>query len=315
MPKRVSLIEYIERLNKIHNHKYDYTLLPTTLSTYTRVDIICKTHGVFNQTLGAHLQGTGCPHCNWANKKKRTQDRLIKQANVIHNGAYDYSKVDYTDKSIPVTIICKHHGEFKMRLWSHVYGPDKCPLCGSGKKRNTEDFITLAREVHGGRYDYSQTNYINAKTKVTIICKQHGAFEQTPDSHLTTHQGCPNCKASSGERAVYKALKDPKIHNFTCEKQFEDLIAPDTKLPLRYDFWVPSHNLLIEFDGHAHFEEVNFSGKLSKATMEQRLVRTQYLDSIKNKYANSHNYTLLRIHYKDLFNVHQIVENALLNNS
>ena len=315
MPKHISVSEYIERLHTIHNHEYDYTLLPTTLSTSTRIDVVCKVHGIFTPTLNAHLCGTKCPQCNWDNKKKHTQERLIEQATLIHNGAYDYSKVVYTDRAMPVTIICKRHGEFKMRLWSHVYGPDKCPLCGSGKKRTTEDFITLAREVHGDRYDYSQSVYTKAKTKVTIICRDHGAFEQTPDSHcLTTRQGCPKCKASSGERAVYKALIDLNVHNFTCEKQFDDLVAPDTKLPLRYDFWVPSHNLLIEFDGHAHFEEVNFSGKLTKTVMEQRLMRTQYLDSIKNDYAKLHGYTLLRIHHSDLSKVHQLVRNALQSN-
>lgn len=60
------------------------------------------------------------------------------------------------------------------------------------KKLTTEDFILKARQVHGWKYDYSKVNYINAKTKVCIICPKHGEFWQTPNRHLKC-QGCPIC--------------------------------------------------------------------------------------------------------------------------
>ena len=41
-------------------------------------------------------------------------------------------------------------------------------------KLTTEEFIKKAREVHGDRYDYSKVEYVNKKTKVCIICKEHG---------------------------------------------------------------------------------------------------------------------------------------------
>ena len=52
------------------------------------------------------------------------------------------------------------------------------------------DFIEKANLVHNNKYDYSLVNYINNKTKIKIICKLHGIFEQTPDSHLRG-RGCP----------------------------------------------------------------------------------------------------------------------------
>ena len=42
------------------------------------------------------------------------------------------------------------------------------------QNNNTEIFIAKAIKIHGTRYDYSNVNYINAKTKVTILCKTHG---------------------------------------------------------------------------------------------------------------------------------------------
>lgn len=44
------------------------------------------------------------------------------------------------------------------------------------KKLTTEEFIERARKIHGNKYDYSKVNYVNAKTKVCIICPIHGEF-------------------------------------------------------------------------------------------------------------------------------------------
>lgn len=312
MPKKVTRDEYVQRLNTIHQHQYDYTLLPNDLSTSTRISVGCRVHGVFTPTLSAHLQGSGCPFCNWDNKKEKTQQKLIAKATTAHNGAYDYSKTMYLDKDTPVTITCKKHGDFSMRLWNHVYGPDKCPLCGSGKKRTTNDFITLAKEVHGDTYDYSQVSYINATTKVSIVCRSHGVFEQTPDMHcFSDTQGCPRCKASSGEREVYKHLKALGVSNFVCEQTFVGCVAPDTGVLLRYDFYLPSHNLLIEYDGEAHFHQINFSGALTSDDMQARLTRTQLLDGIKNQYAKQHNIKLIRIPYTAFGDIRSIIVDAI----
>lgn len=56
-----------------------------------------------------------------------------------------------------------------------------------------KQFIEKALKVHSDKYDYSKVNYINAKTKVCIICKKHGEFWQTPSGHLSG-RGCPVCR-------------------------------------------------------------------------------------------------------------------------
>lgn len=60
------------------------------------------------------------------------------------------------------------------------------------KKLNTSEFIIRATEIHGNKYDYSKTSYINKRTKIRIICKEHGEFSQWPQSHLSGC-GCPEC--------------------------------------------------------------------------------------------------------------------------
>lgn len=63
-----------------------------------------------------------------------------------------------------------------------------------GKRKTTEQFIADAVAVHGSKYDYSKVEYVKNDKKVTIICSEHGDFEQRPADHLR-EQGCPKCGA------------------------------------------------------------------------------------------------------------------------
>lgn len=56
----------------------------------------------------------------------------------------------------------------------------------------TEIFIKKSKKIHGNKYDYSKVNYTNAKTKVCIICPEHGEFWQLPYNHLQG-KGCLKC--------------------------------------------------------------------------------------------------------------------------
>lgn len=241
--------------------------------------------------------------------KHITLEDFVCRAQEVHGNLYNYTESVYKGQHQDLTIICEKHGSFQQRPINHVRGKQGCPLCGSGKKRTTKDLITLAKEAHGSRYDYSQVKYKNATTKVQIVCKQHGMFEQTPDMHcFSATQGCPHCKASLGERKIYKTLMEMGIINFVCEKTFEGCVAPDTNLSLRFDFYLPDHNLLIEYDGQAHFEKVNYSGNLTKKEMTQRLKRTQKLDKIKTKWAKDTGIKLLRIPYWEYEKIESLIK-------
>lgn len=56
----------------------------------------------------------------------------------------------------------------------------------------TQIFIEKARAVHGDLYDYTNVEYVNARTKVSITCAKHGDFEQRSASHLMGW-GCAKC--------------------------------------------------------------------------------------------------------------------------
>ena len=64
------------------------------------------------------------------------------------------------------------------------------------KKLTKEEFIEKAIKVHGNKYDYSKVEYVNNRTKVCIICLEHGEFWQQANSHLRG-EGCPKCKGEN----------------------------------------------------------------------------------------------------------------------
>jgi very-short-patch-repair endonuclease len=80
-------------------------------------------------------------------------------------------------------------------------------------QNKTNLFISKAIKLHGDKYEYSKVNYVNAKTKVTIICKTHGEFTQTPSGHLNRHncQKCANNIKSNTETFIEKAKQ---IHGY-----------------------------------------------------------------------------------------------------
>ena len=124
--------------------------------------------------------------------RKLTTAEFIERAREIHGDKYDYSLVDYQGQSKKVKIICPTHGIFEQNAGSHLAGRN-CPKCSrpSGKY-TTEEFIEKAKEKHEDYYDYSKVNYIDASTPVTIICPEHGEFQQRPVKHLQGH-GCEKC--------------------------------------------------------------------------------------------------------------------------
>ena len=191
---RSSKEEFIKKARKVHGNKYDYSKIGY-VNARTKVYIICPKHGhgKFEQTPHNHLRGTGCPKCG---KNIKTTNQFIKESTEKHKGKYDYSKVEYVNNKTKVCIICSEHGEFWQTPTSHLSGQG-CPKCSAdktlGRQTSTkEDFIKKARKVHGNKYDYSKLNYVDSKTKVCIICPEHGEYWQMPSIHLSGKE-CPKC--------------------------------------------------------------------------------------------------------------------------
>ena len=112
--------------------------------------------------------------------REEREEQFKQKAVKVHKGYYIYDKVDYTDSTTKVCIICPMHGEFWQAPVSHVRG-EGCPKCannrrGNALRGNKENFISAARKTHGDKYDYSMVEYKSIMKPVKIICKEHGQF-------------------------------------------------------------------------------------------------------------------------------------------
>jgi hypothetical protein len=191
--KIVTTAEFIERARKIHGSRYDYSKSVYS-AAIKNVTIICPKHGEFEQRQTNHYIGHGCHECG--GNKRLTLERFIQRARKKHGNRYDYSRVNFSNVESKVEIICSEHGVFFQRLMTHLKGLG-CDRCGrvatAMKLRHTvERFLEDAHRVHGDRYDYSEVIYINALTKVRIVCPEHGPFEQKPANHIRGI-GCSRC--------------------------------------------------------------------------------------------------------------------------
>lgn len=100
-------------------------------------------------------------------------------------------------------------------------------------------------------------------------------------------------KTSSYELIVINILKGNSI-KFEREKQFRDL----DNGRYRYDFFVPSKNILIEADGLQHFKYIRHFHK-----KESSYTKAKERDRRKNSYALAHGITLYRIPCWEFANV------------
>jgi hypothetical protein len=239
---------FIEKSKIIHgNNKYDYSLV-NYINAKTKVKIICKIHGIFEQTPNSHLSGKGCILC--AGILLKTKEEFINECILIHGNLFDYSEVEYINAKTKVKIICEKHGLFEQTPINHLCGKG-CGRC-IGHNKSTEDFIEESKLKHGdNNYDYSVVDYINSKTKVKIICKIHGIFEQTPNSHLRG-RGCSRCcnSANFSRRQIqwlnYISIRD-NIFIQTAENSESEFCIPNTNY--KADGYCHETNTIYEFHG------------------------------------------------------------------
>ena len=74
-------------------------------------------------------------------------------------------------------------------------------------RKDDEQFINEAKDVHGDKYNYSKVEYKNKEKNVCIICPKHGEFWQRAANHLKGC-GCPKCRHEKMAEEYKDTLQD-----------------------------------------------------------------------------------------------------------
>jgi len=115
----------------------------------------------------------------------------------------------------------------------------------------TNQFIANAIRIHGNNYDYSKVYYENSRTKIVIICHEHGEFWQTPNHHINNKQGCPKCSHEKSHENQKKTrgqfIQDAiKIHGDKYDYSRVDYINAHTKVSIN----CPLHGMFLQKPMH-----------------------------------------------------------------
>jgi len=200
---------------------------------------------------------------------KSTTQEFITKAENIHGDKFNYDKVDYKTARLPVIITCPIHGDFIQRPNDHLAGKG-CAKCGKRQKSTTQEFIDKSKKVHGDNYGYDKVDYKNSQLPVIITCPTHGDFTQRPNDHLQG-KGCSKCSESKGEKSINEVLTKYNI-SYIPNSKFKDCIGlPDKKgycYELKYDFYIPDENMIIEFDGEQHFKPIRIPWSINHQNHE-----------------------------------------------
>ena len=303
--RRMKKDEFIRRAKEVHADKYDYSKVEYVNNT-TKVRIICPIHGEFIQTPKNHLRGCGCHKCGKC--EKDTLETFVEKARKVHGNKYDYTDVLYRNSQKKVSIRCRKCGRTFLQVPASHIGGHGCPHCAAGKinikRRSTrESFIRNSILVHGGKYNYSKVLYVNRRTSVCIICPTHGIFYQTPASHLSGH-GCPHCYKSRGEIEVANTLDEYGI-DYVCQHTIgNESIFCQNKV-IKVDFYLPTHNTIIEYQGVQHYRPIKrFGGKEKYEKQKER-------DFSVRTYCHNHKIKLIEIPYTQKKKIKSILKEKL----
>lgn len=158
--------------------------------------------------------------------------------------------------------------------------------------------------------------YTNAKDGGIVVRFDDGMTLTASWHNFTTHSihnpNLPLCiciNNSKGEVRIRDFLDRADVP-FQRQKVFSDLRGAGNCY-LAYDFYLPEHNLLIEYQGEFYdgtLYKKNPNGLQTKEKFDAQVMR----DMRKREYAKSHNIRLLEIWYWDFDNISKILEKELI---
>ena len=230
-----------------------------------------------------------CSECNGGGKNITTEkfkERLKKVRGDEYILLGEYTKAQ--DKTLFKHTVCG--GTFKMTP-AHMMSGISCPHCFGKFKKTTKQYKDEVAALYGDEYTVLG-EYVNS---ITSILMKHNTcgyeWEASPSNFINSGTQCPRCARkgkSRGEALIEDYLIEHNI-DYEPQKTFDDCVGNAEPLP--FDFYIPSANMAIEYDGEQHFRSVDYFGGDKK--FEERI----NYDKIKNQYCDDNDIFLVRIPY------------------
>ena len=296
--KKSNSIIFQEKLDKLNKN---ISVIGNYISAKDKVQVKCKICDYIWDTTPNNLlhknRNTGCPQCH--KRKRKTTEDLYKEIQDNPKNNIDILE-EIINSYTKIKVKCNECGH----IWSTTptsLSRNGCPNCDLIKRTKThEQFI---EEVHSVNPNIKIIGKYKKQTeKILCSCLIDGYEWETTGDNLLKGTGCPICKASKGERKC-KLFFDQNNIEYIQQKTYKELVGLNNGL-LRYDFYLPKYDLLIEYQGEFH------DGK-SNEFVKSFYNRQHEHDNRKRIYAKEHNIKLLEIWYWDFKNIEEILSREL----
>lgn len=227
-----------------------------------------------------------CPRCK---QSKRFLEQHFKEECLMREDIVLLS--NFADCNKPVYFYYEECGHVFRRKPITVLNSNTCAECErlALLKENIERCIQLTDTS----YELMECSYSN-KNALFFHYECGNFFECTPDNFYKGNR-CPKCSRSKGEKCISDFLAEIGV-GYVQEKTFKGLGRK------RFDFYLPSYNACIEYDGQLHFEAVDHFGGADALEKQQRS------DNIKNVYCMINDIPLLRIPYWDYDKIPELIK-------
>lgn len=155
--RRKPFSQFLKEARAIHGDKYMY-YEDTYTTTHNKMKMKCSICGTeFEQTPNKHVgkEHNGCPNCARklvGLKCRKTYEKFLEQANLIHGDKYSYHD-DYINAHTKMRMTCPIHGDFYQRPYDHIFGKKGCPKCSES---HLEREVRLFLEENNIKYEYEK---------------------------------------------------------------------------------------------------------------------------------------------------------------
>ena len=239
------------------------------------------------------------------------QERFLREAPLKQGEGYQYRDVDkIVNSDSHVLVHCPNPDhEWHPMLVRLILQGCKCRECAGRhvpREKRADDFLKRAYKKYGTElFDLSRVHvqYINNDTYVEVRCLKHNLwYLVTPDTFIRKAGGCPICNTSKGEMEIILWLREHDVryekepiwthNNMFCKRNY-----------LKPDFWLPDHNLIIEYNGEQHYENVGLFRRDKNWTLEDQQERDMTIRDL----CREKNIRLLEIPYTEFDHIKDIL--------
>ena len=235
----------------------------------------------------AFLNGNRCPECNPA-RKLTTKEFKAKIAKLPEGNEYKLESeyIGHHNKIRLTHLICGT--TYEVTASDFIKGR-RCRKCVFNSKiKSQEEWEKQVKDLTGNDYIFLEP-YVRDDVKIRYRHNTCGFEHTMTPNNFINGTRCVSCSESSGEANIRRFLTESGIE-FESQKRFKELRAIK---PLSYDFYLPSLNVLIEFQGEQHYRPIEFFGGESRYKLQK-----QY-DTLKKNYADSKGMSLIEVSYKE----------------